>query len=48
MIEWWKSNARYSKQTLGELNMLARVMPTGHRDVEGVSNNPEIVCNVGG
>jgi len=47
MIEWWISNARYSKQASGVLNISSRVMRCGSRDEEGVSKVLEIVSKVG-
>jgi len=47
MIEWWISNACYSKQASGVLNILSRVMRRGSRGEEGVSKVLEIVSKVG-
>ena len=47
MIEWWISNACYSKQALGVLNISSRVMQCGSRDEEGVSKVLEILSKVG-
>jgi len=47
MIEWWILNACYSKQVLGVLNQLSRVMQHGSRGEEGVSKVVEIVSKVG-
>ena len=47
MIEWWTSNACYSKQALGVVNILSRVMPCGSRGEEGVSNVLESLSKVG-
>jgi len=47
MIEWWISNACYSKQASGALNILSRVMGCGSRDEDGVSKALEIVSKVG-
>jgi len=47
MIEWWRSNACYSKQTLAVLNILSRVMRCGSWGEEGVSKVLEILSKVG-
>jgi len=47
MIEWWISNACYSKQASGVLNISSRVMQCGSRGEEGVSKVLEIVSKVG-
>jgi len=47
MIEWWISNAGYSKQVSGMLNISSRVMRSGSRGDEGVSKVLEIVSKVG-
>jgi len=47
MIGWWMSNACYSKQASGVLNISSRVMGCGSRGEEGVSKVLEIVSKVG-
>jgi len=47
MIEWWISNACYSKAASGVLNISSRVMRCGSRGEEGVSNVLEIVSKEG-
>jgi len=47
MIEWWISNASYTKQGLGVLNILWRMMQWGSRGEEGVLKVLEIVSKVG-
>jgi len=47
MIEWWISNACYSKQASGVLNISSRVMPCGSRGEEVVSKVLEIISQVG-
>jgi hypothetical protein len=47
MIHWWITNACYSKQGSGELNISSRVLQNGSSGVEGVSKVLEIVRNVG-
>jgi len=47
MIEWWISNACYSKQASGVLNILSRVKRCGSRGEKGVSKVLEIVSKVG-
>jgi len=47
MIEWWISNACYSKQASGVLNISSRVMQCGSRGEEDVSKVLEIVTKVG-
>jgi len=47
MIEWWISNACYSIQASGVLNISSRVMRYGDRGEEGVSKVLEIVSTVG-
>jgi len=47
-IEWWISNACYSKQELGVLNVWLRVMLFGRRDEDGVLKVLVIVSKVGG
>ena len=47
MIEWCISNACYSKQVSGVLNISSGVMQCGSRGEEGVSKVLEIVGEVG-
>jgi len=47
MIEWWISNACYSRQVSGVLNILSSVLRCGSRGEEGVSKVLEIVSKVG-
>jgi len=47
MIEWWISNACYSKQASGVLNIWSRLMGHGSRGEEGVLKVLEIVSKVG-
>jgi len=47
MIEWWISNACYSHQALGVLNISSRVMGCGSRGVESVWKVLQIVSMVG-
>ena len=47
MIEWWTSNALYSKLVLGVLNQSSRVMQCSSRGEEGVSKVLEIASKVG-
>jgi len=47
MIEWWKSNAGYSKQAFGVLNISSTVMQCSSSGEEGVSKVLEIVSQVG-
>jgi len=47
MIEWWISNACYSKQAWGVMNILSRVMQCGSSGQQGVSKVLWIVCKVG-
>jgi len=47
MIEWWISNACYSKQASGVLNISSRVMRCSRRGEEGMPKILEIVCKVG-
>jgi len=44
---WWISNACYSKQASGVLNILSRVMRCDSRGEEGVSKVLQIVSKVG-
>jgi len=47
MIEWWISNACYSKEASGVLNIWSRVMQCSSRGEEGASKVLEIVSEVG-
>jgi len=47
MIQWWISNACYSKQASGVLNILTRVMQCTSRGEVGVPKVLEIVSKVG-
>jgi len=47
MIEWWVSNACYSEQASGVLNISSRVKQGRSRGEEGLSKVLEIVSNVG-
>jgi hypothetical protein len=46
MIDWWISNACYSKQVSGVLNLSSRVMRCSNRGEESVSKVLEIVSKV--
>jgi len=43
MIEWWISNACYTKQASKVLTISSRVLPCGSRGEEGVSEVLDIV-----
>jgi len=47
MIEWWISNASYSKPASGVMNLSSRVTQCGSRGEEAVSKDLEIVSKVG-
>jgi len=47
IIHWWITNAGYSKQASGELNISSRVMRNGRSGVERVSKVLAIVSKVG-
>jgi len=47
LIEWWISNARYSKQASVVLNILSSMTGCGSRGEKGVLNVLEFVREVG-